>query len=170
MSTLSEGKVYIGTYGKYNSGSLEGGYLAPGDYCDAEDFWEDARAMHSNEHDPELMIQDIDGLPRSLVSEHGIDDMLWELLEMDEYDQKKAIAYIDYYGKPSNLEDAVSKCYGQYESEKDFAVFYANDVNGWDKVMENAGIPYYCFDYEAYANSLFSSGFTFTDGWVFSDH
>ena len=37
-ATLSEARVYVGTYGKYNNGSLFGAWLDLSDYSDKEDF------------------------------------------------------------------------------------------------------------------------------------
>ena len=39
-ATLSEARVYVGTYGKYNNGSLFGAWLDLSDYSDKEDFYE----------------------------------------------------------------------------------------------------------------------------------
>lgn len=37
--TLSEARVYVGTYNKYNSGSLFGKWLDLSDYSDKDDLW-----------------------------------------------------------------------------------------------------------------------------------
>ena len=37
---LSEAKVYVGTYAKYNNGSLSGAWLDLSDYSDKEEFYE----------------------------------------------------------------------------------------------------------------------------------
>ena len=37
---LSEAKVYVGTYAKYNNGSLFGAWLDLSDYSDKEEFYE----------------------------------------------------------------------------------------------------------------------------------
>lgn len=38
--TLSEARVYVGTYNKYNSGSLFGKWLDLSDYSDKDEFME----------------------------------------------------------------------------------------------------------------------------------
>ena len=45
-ATLSEARVYVGTYGKYNNGSLFGAWLDLSDYSDKEDFYEACRELH----------------------------------------------------------------------------------------------------------------------------
>ena len=37
VATLSEARVYVGTYGKYNNGSLFGAWLDLSDYSDKEE-------------------------------------------------------------------------------------------------------------------------------------
>ena len=48
-ATLSEARVYVGTYGKYNNGSLFGAWLDLSDYSDKEDFYEACRELHKDE-------------------------------------------------------------------------------------------------------------------------
>ena len=59
-------RVYVGTYAKYNSGSINGAWLTLTDYATYADFCKAARALHKDERDPELMIQDIDCMPDGL--------------------------------------------------------------------------------------------------------
>ena len=61
--------LYVGTYRKYNEGSLFGEWLDLTDYTDAEEFLEACRELHKDEADPELMFQDCEGLPDSLYCE-----------------------------------------------------------------------------------------------------
>ena len=44
--TLSEARVYVGTYNKYNSGSLFGKWLDLSDYSDKDEFMEACRELH----------------------------------------------------------------------------------------------------------------------------
>ena len=44
-ATLSEARVYVGTYGKYNNGSLFGAWLDLSDYADKEEFYEACREL-----------------------------------------------------------------------------------------------------------------------------
>ena len=45
---LSEAKVYVGTYAKYNNGSLFGAWLDLSDYSDKEEFYEACRELSLN--------------------------------------------------------------------------------------------------------------------------
>ena len=48
--TLSEARVYVGTYNKYNNGSLFGKWLDLSDYSDKDEFMEACRELHKDEH------------------------------------------------------------------------------------------------------------------------
>jgi antirestriction protein len=51
----SESRVYVGTYGKYNTGSIKGAWLNLADYADKEAFLTACTELHKDESDPELM-------------------------------------------------------------------------------------------------------------------
>ena len=57
-TTLSAASVYVGTYGKYNNGSLSGAWLDLSDYSDKKEFYEACRKLHKDEEDAEYMFQD----------------------------------------------------------------------------------------------------------------
>lgn len=67
--------VYVGTYHKYNNGSIMGAWLTINDFKTPEDFWSACRRLHSDERDPEFMFQDYE-LPDELggcITESYID-------------------------------------------------------------------------------------------------
>ena len=70
-TALSEASVYVGTYGKYNNGSLFGAWLDLSDYADKEEFYEACRELHKDEEDAEFMFQDYENIPENLISESG---------------------------------------------------------------------------------------------------
>lgn len=73
-ATLSEARVYVGTYGKYNNGSLFGAWLDLSDYSYKEDFYEACRELHKDEEDAEYMFQDYEDIPEARISESWISD------------------------------------------------------------------------------------------------
>ena len=75
IQTYTIPRVYVGTYGKYNSGSIAGKWLDLDAYNNAEEFYNACRKLHSNEHDPEIMFQDFEGFPESYYGECSIDSM-----------------------------------------------------------------------------------------------
>ena len=46
---LSESKIYVGTYAKYNDGSIFGKWLTLSDYADKEEFYEACKELHKDE-------------------------------------------------------------------------------------------------------------------------
>ena len=76
-TTLSEARVYVGTYGKYNNGSLFGAWLDLSDYLNKEDFYEACRELHKDEEDAEFMFQDWENVPEGLIGESWISEMRW---------------------------------------------------------------------------------------------
>ena len=59
MENISEARIYVGTYAKYNDGSIEGKWLDLSDYSDKEEFYEACRELHKDEEDPESEYQRI---------------------------------------------------------------------------------------------------------------
>jgi hypothetical protein len=77
-------KVYVGTYKKYNNGSIAGGWLDLADYATYRDFLAACQRLHKDERDPEFMIQDTSDFP------DGLDCLEW-LSEQDFNDVKAAM-------------------------------------------------------------------------------
>ena len=77
-------QVYVGTYRKYNEGSLYGKWINLSDYSDLEAFYKDIRELHKDEKDPEYMFQDYE-VPKlikslDLISEGYISKDIFEIL------------------------------------------------------------------------------------------
>ena len=98
-------RVYVGTYGKYNNGSLFGAWLDLKDYASYNDFLGACRKVHKGEHDPEFMIQDSEGFPDGLdcmewLSEQDFNDVKLAMREEEQEEQgRPAINIIDYSEK-----------------------------------------------------------------------
>lgn len=171
---LKEAQIYVGTYKKYNEGSIFGKWLQLDDYTDKDDFLEACAELHKDEEDPELMFQDYEGIPSGMVSECSIDGKFWDLLnkinELDDTEAEAFIVYLDnirtYDIGNNDIDDLYSdfsEAYmGQYNTEEDYARDYVEqccvEIPEWIE-------PY--FDYEAYARNLFMTGFNHYDGFVF---
>ena len=168
---LQDAAIYVGTYGKYNSGSLEGKWLKLSDYSDAEEFYQACAELHANEPDPEYMFQDYENIPAPMVGESWLSDKFWPLRDLlsdeDEDTQDAFFVYADNYHIDLNNdpEDTFSQfqeafC-GFYDSEEDYAYDCIQECCNLEEMM--GSLSSY-FDYEAYANNLFS-----TDYWYDSD-
>lgn len=83
---LDGARVYVGTYRKYNSGSLAGKWLSLADYANRDEFYAACRELHKDEADPEFMFQDWEGVPSWMIGESHIDAEVWN--QKPEKDQK----------------------------------------------------------------------------------
>lgn len=59
-------KVYVGTYAKYNNGSIAGGWISLKSCKNYDDFLSKCYALHRDEREPELMVQDTSDFPDGL--------------------------------------------------------------------------------------------------------
>ena len=102
MSLDNRPAIYVGTYAKYNNGSLFGTWLFPDDYSDRDEFIEACLELHADEDDPELMFQDWENIPGDMCSESGVSASVWDYMEACEARPQDALdAYIDEF-HPSN--------------------------------------------------------------------
>lgn len=85
MENLSEALVYVGTYSKYNNGSLSGKWLDLSDYSDKEEFYETCQELHGDETDAEYMFQDWENIPSGLIGESWISDHILDVIEAVSY-------------------------------------------------------------------------------------
>ena len=77
-------KLYVGTYAKYNRGSLAGAWLDLDKFKNADEFAAACRRLHKDESDPELMFQDVEtdagcDWQEGLYSESSIPRDYWTL-------------------------------------------------------------------------------------------
>jgi antirestriction protein len=162
-------RIYVGTYAKYNNGSIDGRWLDLDDYADADEFYEACKELHKDEEDPELMFQDWEGIPDRLADECMDVAKVYEYRENLEkvHDPDAFNVWVNHYGDDdvSNFEDAYQ---GEWDSQRSFADNLADEL-GYYKAMEDAGLNSYYFDLDAFARDLFISDYTYVDGYVFRD-
>ena len=149
-----EPSVYVGTYGKYNDGSLCGLWIDLSSFNGYADFIDFCRAIHADEADPELMAQDYEGFPRQwynegFMSEDDFDNIIEYSDMCDKYGQEAVDDYMEFEDSLDDFEEAYC---GEWDSEEDFARHIVNECYDLDRMM--GGLSNY-FDYEAYARELF---------------
>lgn len=134
----SEAAVYVGTYGKYNQGSIEGKWLKLDDYASYDDFLKAALELHKDEEDPELMFQDFEGFPKRYYGESSIDADLWDWLALDEDDRELLEIYIDEVNdEKATIEQARDAFQGKYDSEEDWAANFIDDAGLSEESLRN---------------------------------
>ena len=150
MSTVTP-SVYVGTYHKYNSGSLFGKWVELNDFDNADEFYQACTALHWDETTPELMFQDSEGIPGQFVNECGINPSYWDYLEV----LKSSFLDADVFAAAFDLEipvDMVEELYqGQHDSHEDFAYQLADDMG---MVPEGNDWPTSYIDWQRAARDL----------------
>ena len=116
-------KIYVGTYEKYNNGSIAGAWLDCEDYADYADFIEACKKLHKDESDPELMFQDFEEFPTMFYKEYAIDPRLWDYLTLDESDRGIVNAWLSEnpLSDSEDLQSIVDSFTGRYDSWADYA-------------------------------------------------
>lgn len=118
-------RCYVGTYGKYNGGSLAGGWLDLSDYATYQDFLKACKELHKNESDPEFMIQDWESLPDGFPAEEwiGEQDFIDIKTAMQE-EEKVSVRIIDYsekafalVGETKTIKDNLKSLGGRFNSK-----------------------------------------------------
>lgn len=177
-------RIYVGTYGQYNNGSLFGKWFDLSDYENLKDLLQDCFEFHRNEFDPELMFQDWENIPDFLISECSLHQNTFEYFEaISELDEDSAEAfeiYCNYINSwPSNgyeLEDQLECFRENYrgyfggpmkDAKLEYSYQYVDDTGMLSGVP--AALERY-FDYEAFARDLFLDGHSEYDGHIFIDY
>ena len=135
ITTDSIPRVYVGTYAKYNSGSIAGQWLDLAEFAgDKDGFMDRCREIHADESDPEFMFQDFEGFPRAFYGESGLADGLWEWLELDEEDRELLAVYHEATGNDDGtIDDAREAFAGRFDSEADFCEDLAEQTGALPK-------------------------------------
>ena len=149
-----EPSVYVGTYGKYNDGSLCGLWIDLSSFDDYDEFVNFCQAIHADEADPELMAQDYECFPRQWYNEGFISrddfDHIKEYSEMcDKHGADAVDDYMEFHDELDNFEEAYM---GEWDSEEDFARHIVNECYDLERSMGNLA-DY--FDYERFGRELF---------------
>ena len=163
---MSNTKVYVGTYGKYNSGKFSGGWLSLSSYHNQEEFLEACKALHPDEDDPEFMFMDTEGPTLGMVEESSIDPELFSYVNvLDTGDMLMFDAYLRNVGCGS-FRDAQEAFCGQYKDDEDFAYSMAHELGNMN---EKDSWPYTCIDWKQAARELMYDYFS-QDGYYFRNY
>jgi antirestriction protein len=163
-------KLYVGTYAKYNSGSIAGAWLDLEDYRDKEAFFEACKELHKDEADPELMFQDFEGFPKSYYSESSVSDELFAYLKLSEDDRKLLDVFRHGVCADGTIEQAREAFMGNgYSDESAWAAEWLEETGLLEDVpkhLEN----YIDFEYYARDAGINDVCFVHVDGeiWVFN--
>ena len=172
MNNLSEARIYVGTYAKYNNGSIFGEWMDLSDFSDSKEFYDACKELHSDEEDPELMFQDYENIPESLICESWLSDNIFEVIksvsDLSETQQEAFAVWCNnesYDITSEDIDNLISSFeddyQGKYKDEEDYA---------YEIVEQCYNLPEFAktyFDYEKFARDLFIGDYWFENGFVF---
>jgi antirestriction protein len=163
-TTTTTARLYVGTYFKYNNGSLKGAWLDLQDYGNVEEFYTACAELHKDEEDPEFMYQDYEGFPDCYYSESSVDSRLWDeyFPACQKYEEDAVNAFISLYSADdlAHFEDSYQ---GAYDSPAEYAEEFT------EQCYDLKGLPdfiRYCIDWDRVADQM---EINFEDGYVFTD-
>lgn len=161
MTTHNTARVYVGTYGKYASGSIAGAWVNLEEFAgDKAGFLEKCAEIHADEKDPELMFQAFEGFPREFYSESSLPDALFDWLQLDENDRELVSAYADAFGFAPDeiIFSEAQDCFaGRASTEAEFTENYVREIG--DLPENLPAWMEYAIDWEAAWNSSFRFDF-----------
>ena len=166
-------KIYVGTWKKYNNGSIEGAWIDVTD-LDKEEFYLKCKQLHKEEEDPEFHFQDWEcpDLFSDLIGEGGIDPEFWELKEQIKDLSEEQIEAIEAYQSlfgTIDVQDFEDRYFGHFEGffgdiNSEFGQHILDEMGYLNEGPEH--LRYY-IDTEAYGRDLLISDFSECDGFVF---
>lgn len=166
-------KIYVGTYGKYNGGSLEGKWLELP--MNEEELQEELEKIGEGEDDPEYMIEDfeIDNGIYFKISETEDLNVLNELAEglenLSDYEIEILNAYLDEGESIKKALDKVQNRDGFYiegDTDEDLACNYINEVYGGVEALDRETLERY-FDFEGFGRDLAFDAIKTENGYLF---
>lgn len=175
MNDFRKARVYVGTYQKYNNGSIDGAWIDLKNFTDKEEFNNACRELHKDEDDLEFMFQDWENIPDELIDEAWISPNVFKLIQAAEADfnsDTEIDAFFvwmndtnqDYAEDADVLVERFHDAYeGEYASEEDFARHIFDEYGIFDKM---GGLAMY-FDYDAFARDLFINDYLWDSDYVF---
>ena len=161
--------LYVGTYFKYNCGSIFGAWIDLTACADYEEFMDVCHHLHADEQDPELMFQDFMYFPERWYTESGITEEVFDKIifwfGLSE-DKQKAYEEFMWLYSDEDYQHFENSYIGDYKSEEEYAREYAED--NYPSFARSALASF--IDYEKFADELFSLDLSFSDGHVFRDN
>jgi len=158
---IKDAAIYVGTYHKYNCGSLYGKWMRLADYADKKEFYKACAELHKDESDPEFMFQDWEYIPDGMCGESWVSKKVWELFELDDDEIEIVTHYVNAcsidvedYETIEELKDEAKECFmGYYESVEDLgrSMFEENILPYIDEHLRSTIENY--FDCEDYGRS-----------------
>lgn len=164
--TDNNASIYVGTYHKYNCGSLDGAWVDLESFNDEDELMEFLYRLHADEAEPEFMVQDYMNFPRRFYSESMNENDFAELYEWLNLDEEEREMCEEYWREIDEKESV--------ERIKDKLVYSGNSNDYFDELAEEELSMYnvpdflkYCFDYEKW-REMCAYDYSVTRNFVFT--
>ena len=156
MKTENKPRIYCGTYGKYNNGSIYGKWFDLTDYNNLDELYIAFKEYHNKENDPEFMFQDWENIPSHLISEGWLDSEIYELINY--YDSELIMDYLEYSGSFSSIKQLIEEAEEHSRGNFNNLLDYAEHEFG-ELYLHNVpeSIQHY-IDYKSYEHDMKLSG------------
>ena len=136
--------VYVGTYNKYNCGSLDGAWVDLESFNDESELMEFLYRLHADEAEPEFMVQDYMNFPRRFYSESMNEydfAELYKWLSLEEEEREMCAEYWEEIDESASVDEIA-----------DSLVYSGNSDDYFDELAEEElqNVPdalKFCFDY-----------------------
>ena len=150
-------RVYVGTYNKYNCGSIAGAWLNMDDFTDQDDFDNACHELHKDEEDPEIMFQDWEGFPEGMCDESYIDPKFWDWQYLRDHEKEMIEAYYEAGGDTDTEFSHIEDCFcGEWDSFSDYVYEtftecseipdHLSNYIDWEKVERDMDYDYFYTD------------------------
>ena len=139
--------VYVGTYHKYNCGSLDGAWVDLESFHNEKELMRFLYRLHADEAEPEFMVQDYMNFPRRFYSESMNEHDFAELYDWIHLDTEEREMCAEYW---KEIDESASV------DEISDRLVYSGDSNEYfdelaDEALSDYNVPnflQFCFDYE----------------------
>jgi antirestriction protein len=167
MKNNNTPSVYVGTYGKYNSGSIAGKWLDIADYADKDEFLTVCQDLHGP-GDHEYMFQDYENCPEGMISEGHIDEDLFAYAALDDDDKERLEGFLESFGScgtfEENLEKSEESGQGKHDSFEDWAREFFEEVSEIPDHLASY------IDWERVASDMAYDYTQAENGWIYSNN
>lgn len=142
---MIEIKLYVGTFRKYNEGSVFGDWITLTEFDNLKDFYNECRALHKDEEDPEFMFQDWEvntSILKPFIRESWIDKDIFKYIKyleeadnsLEVYEAFDDLEPFDFIKNEADFLDHIRRCdellIGEYERWEDFVYEEAQRMVG----------------------------------------
>lgn len=161
--------LYVGTYHKYNCGSIFGAWIDLTACVDYEEFMDVCHRLHADEDDPELMFQDFQYFPERWYSESGLTEEVFDKITFwYGLTEKEQEAYEDFMWlfQDEDYQHFKEKWVCDTKSEAAFAQEQAQELY---PEFANSYLASFV-DWERYAEELFSTDYEYSNGHVYRNY